>query len=238
MSGLRALVLTVLLAAAPSVPAAAADPVAYDPWESYNRSVFAFNNGLSSGFLEPLRQAYVANVSAGTRSGLANVFGNLREPWTAVSSALRGDLPNARTSLGRFLINTTAGIAGWYDVAADRYRMVSQYDDLGRVLCSYGMRPGPYIVLPFLGPMTARDLVGRTATMVGTYYALGMDTYILYRSSDGMVRYLEDGFIDRMSKDPTVDVYALERNLYAQARERQCAGTQLPRTSPYGLDQQ
>lgn len=238
MSELRALFLAVLMAAIPAARAGAAEASVYDPWEAYNRSVFAFNNGLSSGFLEPLRQAYVANVSTDTRSGIANVFGNLREPWTAVSSALRGDTANARTSLGRFVINTTVGIGGWYDVATQRYQMVSQYDDLGRVLCSYGMKPGPYMVLPFLGPMTARDLVGRTTAMVGTYYALGMDTYVLYRSSDGMVRYLEDGFIDRMSKDPTVDVYALERNLYTLARERQCAGGQLPHTSPYGLDQQ
>lgn len=239
MSRLRALLLSALLLGVLSAARpVSAEPSVYDPWETYNRAVFAFNNGFGNGLLEPLRQAYVGNVSTETRAGVANVFSNLREPWTAVSSVLRADLPNARAAAGRFLINSTAGIGGWYDVATERYELASRYDDLGNVLCSWGLKSGPYMVLPFFGPMTARDLVGRAATMAGTYSVLGMDGYILYRTTDGTVRYLEDGFIGPYARDPAKDAYAIERALYATVRDRQCAGGMVPPTSPYGLDQQ
>ncbi|SMH60522.1 MlaA family lipoprotein [Azospirillum agricola] len=218
-------------------PAAALDLTTFDPWEGYNRAVFAFNNGFNSSALEPLRQTYASGLSAGTRAGISNVFANLREPWTAISSTLRADFPNAGTSAGRFLVNTTVGLGGWYDVAASRFALKSRQDDLGNVLCHWGLTPGPYMVLPFLGPTTGRDLLGRSATMVGTYSALGLSTYMVYRTGDGMVRYLDDGFIEGFVGNPNLDAYALERGLYTRIREAQCAGVATS-GAPYGGDQQ
>lgn len=239
MKGIRALALSVPLLASTAVagPAAALELSAFDPWEGYNRAMFAFNNGFNASALEPVRKAYASGLSAGTRSGISNVFANLREPWTAISSTLRADFPNAGASVGRFLINTTVGLGGWYDVAASRFELKSRQDDLGTVLCQWGLKPGPYLVVPFLGPMTGRDLIGRSATMVGTYSALGLPGYMAYRTSDGMVRYLDDGFIESFVGDPTVDAYALERSLYTRVREAQCAGIPTP-GAPYGGDQQ
>ena len=239
MKGIRALVLSVSLLAslAAGRPAAAVELPAFDPWEGYNRTMFAFNNGFNSGALEPVRQAYSSHVPAGTRAGISNIFANLREPWTAISSALRADFPNAGASVGRFVINTTIGLGGWYDVAASQFSLNSRQDDLGTVLCQWGLKPGPYVVVPFLGPMSGRDLLGRTATMMGTYSALGLSGYMVYRTSDGMVRYLDDGFIEGFIGDPKVDAYALERSLYTRIREAQCAGIATP-GAPYGGDQQ
>lgn len=239
MKGFRALALAVPLLAslAAGHPAAALEMPAFDPWETYNRVIHRFNNGFDSGAMEPLRQAYGSGLSTGTRTGIANVFANLREPWTAISSTLHADFPNAGASVGRFLINTTVGLGGWYDVATSRYALKSQPDDLGNVLCRWGLRPGPYMVMPFLGPMSGRDLLGRSATMVGTYSVLGLETYMLYRTSDGMVRYLDDGFAESLARDPSVDAYAHERSLYTRIREAQCAGIPIP-ASPYSGSQQ
>ncbi len=239
MKGIRALALSVPLLASVALarPADALELTAFDPWEGYNRAMFAFNNGFNSSALEPVRKAYTNGLSPSTRSGISNIFANLREPWTVISSTLRADFPNAGASAGRFLINTTVGLGGWYDVAASRFSLNSRQDDLGIVLCQWGVRPGPYLVVPFLGPMTGRDLVGRTATMVGTYSALGLPGYMTYRTSDGMVRYLDDGFIESFVADPAVDAYALERGLYTRIREAQCAGIPTP-GAPYGGDQQ
>jgi phospholipid-binding lipoprotein MlaA len=239
MKSIRVLTLSLSLLASLTVgrSAQALDLTAFDPWESYNRAMFAFNNSVNSSALEPLRQAYGSRLSNSTRAGISNVFANLREPWTAVSSSLRADFPNAGASLGRFLINTTAGIGGWYDVAATRYALKSQQDDLGLVLCQWGVGAGPYMVLPFLGPTNGRDLLGRTATMMGTYSALGLQGYMTYRTSDGMVRYLEDGFIENFVREPQVDAYAVERGLYTRIRDAQCAGASIA-GAPYGGDQQ
>ncbi len=239
MTGIRVLALSLplLCATLTGRSALALDLSAYDPWETYNRAVFAFNNSVSSSALEPLRQAYGSRLSNSTRSGISNIFANLREPWTAISSGLHADFSNAGTSLGRFLINSTAGIGGWYDVAASRYGLTSQQDDLGLVLCRWGIGSGPYLVLPFLGPTNGRDLVGRTVTTMGTYSVLGMNGYMTYRSSDGMVRYLEDGFIERFVREPQVDAYAVERGVYSRIRDAQCAGESTA-GAPYGGDQQ
>ncbi|MFD1623281.1 VacJ family lipoprotein [Azospirillum griseum] len=232
-----ALSLPLLCVALTGRSAQALDLSAYDPWETYNRAMFAFNNSVSSNALEPLRQAYASRLSNSTRAGIANVFANLREPWTAISSGLRADFSNAGASVGRFLINSTAGIGGWYDVAANRYGLTSQQDDLGLVLCHWGVGAGPYLVLPFLGPTNGRDFVGRTVTTMGTYSALGLQGYMTYRSSDGLVRYLEDGFIEPFVRDPQVDAYAVERGVYSRIRDAQCAGASTV-GAPYGGDQQ
>ena len=166
MGKMGALAATTVLGAtltfAQGAVAQTADTV-WDPFESFNKAVYSFNEAFSSAASAPLVEAYRDNVPAGVRASVDNFFTNLREPLTALSSALQGDMSNAGVSIGRFAINSTAGIGGLFEVAtALDWR--SKPQDLGVTMCSYGVPAGPYIVLPFIGATTARESAGILAT--------------------------------------------------------------------------
>lgn len=165
-------VAAVMLSATPSfaqsVPAGGS--TVWDPFESFNKAVYSFNRAFSSEAAAPLIQAYHDNVPLGVRTSIDNFFANLREPLTALSSALQGDMSNTGVSAGRFAINTTAGIGGLFDVATE-LGWRSKPQDLGMAMCSYGVPAGPYIVLPFIGASTLRETVGVLATYSLVYSA-------------------------------------------------------------------
>lgn len=137
-----------------------------DPWEGYNRSIFAFNDAVDGALLKPVAYAYRDLTPEPVRSCIGNVFGNVADVWSALNSMLQGRGHDFINTLGRVLFNSTMGLGGCIDVASmnGAYRIPN---DLGTTLGVWGMGSGPYVVLPFLGSSTVRDTTA-TLTSVAT----------------------------------------------------------------------
>jgi len=178
-----------------------------DPLEPLNRLVFAINRQFQSFGLDPLTRFYLEQMPAGLRLALRNFFRNLREPATFVSSALEGEIQDAGIAGARFGINSTLGIAGIFDPATEMGLTV-QTRGFEHTLCRFGLPSGPYLVLPVLGPATLRDSVGRIATVVMYFEAMGLAIYVPYRLGDIAVQYAEakptQDLVDSLSNDPYV----------------------------------
>lgn len=175
-----------------AVPASAqvTTPSVWDPLEQLNRATYAFNTAFVAVVAAPVIGAYRATVPESVQTGVDNVFTNLREPLTALSSGLQGDFSNLGVSIGRFAINSTAGIGGVFDVAT-RMGWVSRPEDLGTTMCSYGVPPGPFVVLPFVGPSTTREAVG-TLAVYGMTYGIADDYGLGYVVADRAVAAAND----------------------------------------------
>jgi len=130
-----------------------------DPLEPVNRAVFTFNDTLDKWLLRPTAVVYKAVMPEFAERGVRNFFGNLGEVRNVVHNTLQGKLDGTARSTGRFLINSTVGIGGLFDVAS-KIGIPVQREDLGQTLGAWGINSGPYLVLPLLGPSSLRDGLG------------------------------------------------------------------------------
>jgi len=162
----------------PVTPADAPSMHTYDPWERLNRFTYRFNARFDAAVFLRLSDAY-RRVPAPIRSGVHNFFGNLSEIDSVINYALQWRLKLGARSLGRFVINSSIGIGGLFDAAA-KLGLQGAPTGLSATLAKWGMHPGPYLVIPFLGPSTLRDGVG-FAGDYGTSY--GIDVAKLYRGN-------------------------------------------------------
>lgn len=148
-----ALVLAVLTGCA-TVPAADRDP--RDPLEGWNRGVLRFNDAVDDAVLKPVATTYRAVLPAPVRQGVDNVFGNLGDVWSTVNLVLQAK-PREALEMGmRIGTNTLFGVGGLFDPATD-LGLERQNEDLGQTLGRWGVKPGPFVMLPLLGPTTMRD---------------------------------------------------------------------------------
>ena len=131
----------------------------YDPWEPVNTKVFEFNRQVDRWVLKPVAQGYNFVVPNPVQIGVSNFFYNLRFPPRFLNNILQGKAKGAGIEIGRFLVNSTAGIGGLFDVA-QHLDLKTPEEDTGQTLGFYGVKPGPYVVLPLLPPFNLRDLVG------------------------------------------------------------------------------
>lgn len=159
-------------------PADAPSMLTYDPWERLNRFTYRFNARFDEAVFLRLANAY-RRVPAPMRSGVHNFFGNLSEVDSVINYALQWRLKLGARSLGRFVINSSIGIGGLFDAAA-KLGLQGAPTGLSATLAKWGMHPGPYLVIPFLGPSTLRDGIG-FAGDYGTSY--GIDVAKLYRGN-------------------------------------------------------
>ena len=143
----------------PTLPAAAEMPGTFDPWEKYNRRMHRFNNAVDRRIAKPLARGYVKVVPRPVRLGVSNFFNNLSQPLTMVNSLLQGKPKQAGQSLGRFLLNSTVGIAGIFDPAT-RAKLPQRSEDFGQTLGVWGWKRSRYFELPLFGPRTVRDVFG------------------------------------------------------------------------------
>lgn len=127
-----------------------------DPWETFNRKVFAFNDTADRYVLAPVARGYQAVTPDFVDQGVTNFFSNLGEVPSAINSVLQWKWKRAGRTTGRFFLNTTVGILGLFDVAT-KLGIEEHDEDFGQTLAVWGVDSGPYIVLPFLGPSTVRD---------------------------------------------------------------------------------
>jgi phospholipid-binding lipoprotein MlaA len=131
----------------------------YDPWESFNGKVFEFNRQLDRFVLKPVAKGYNFVAPDWVQVGVSNIFTNLRFAPRFFNNVFQGKFKGAGIEMGRFLLNSTLGGAGLVDVATDM-KITTPEEDLGQTLGSYGIGPGPYLVLPLLPPFTVRDFFG------------------------------------------------------------------------------
>ena len=197
---------------------AAADP--RDPWENYNRQVWRFNEAVDEAVLQPVARGYRAVVPELVRTGVSNFFGNISDVWSLVNNVLQLKPRESAQTLARVGINTTVGLFGVIDVASgvdlQRHR-----EDFGQTLGYWGMPSGPYVVLPLLGPSTARDagafLVDRRADLVREFDpASTRNSLYALRLVDTRASLLGAG---RLLDEIALDRYTFVREAYLQRRQ-------------------
>lgn len=130
-----------------------------DPWEGFNRSMHSFNTTVDDAVFIPVSKGYKKVVPTPINKGITNFFSNINEVLVILNDLLQFKLGNAASDTGRLLVNSTAGIFGVIDVATEM-GLDKHDEDFGQTLGYWGMGPGPYLVLPFLGPKTLRDTGG------------------------------------------------------------------------------
>jgi phospholipid-binding lipoprotein MlaA len=138
----------------------AGEPPSHDPWEHMNRQVFEFNEVLDRVAIKPVAQAYQAVVPEPMRRGVRNFFGNLGDFWTAANLMLQAKPQQSLEMLLRAEVNTLFGLGGLLEVADELGLERFTVEDVGQTLGYWGLKSGPYLVLPFLGPNTLRDTAG------------------------------------------------------------------------------
>ena len=130
-----------------------------DPWEGFNRKVFAFNEFADRYFIKPIAKGYDAVTPRVVDDGLSNMFSNLGEFITLVNDLLQLELGQAGVTSSRLLINSTMGVFGFFEVA-EKLHMEKNEEDFGLTFAAWGIPRGPYVVLPFWGPSTVSDAAG------------------------------------------------------------------------------
>ncbi len=208
-----------------TMAAASADEEINDPLEPMNRFIFDFNEFLQDAFLRPISQFYNKTVHPTIREGVSNFLNNLSSPVILANDILQGEFERALQTFGRVLINSTIGIGGIADVAAE-LGVERHEEDFGQTLATYGMGEGFYLVLPIFGPSNPRDAIGKFA--VDTYLdPLGLwldntdrdEIGFALDGAEGLDEYA--GIVDELNqvKKTSVDYYAAIRSLYRQKRK-------------------
>lgn len=211
LGGLMALVGLSLL---PAMSQAASEE---DPWESFNRPIFRFNDTVDTYALKPIAQGYRAVTPQFLEDGVHNVFGNIGDVGNLANNLLQGKLHNAGVDTGRLIFNTTFGVLGFFDVAK-HMGLRKNDEDFGQTLGVWGLSSGPYLVIPLLGPSTVRDATGRVPDSFLTPYPY-MD-HVPTRNVTRGVQVL-DTRANLLQAERLVsgDKYIFIRNAYLQSRE-------------------
>lgn len=192
-----------------------------DPWEGYNRSVFAFNEGLDEVVVKPISSVYANTVPSFIRARVTSFFANIEDIPIAANNFLQGNAVAGLSDLARVLVNSTIGIAGLFDVASKIDGLEKHDEDFGQTLAVWGVASGPYMVIPVLGPSTARDFPSRIVDIFmnptvhveddsfrnGLLIADGVDTRANFMPLEDTVRSLSP------------DYYSALRDFYLKRRQ-------------------
>ena len=203
---------------------------AYDPWEPMNRRIYIFNAIFDNYVYLPVVRGYEFVLPVFARKGVTNFFNNLTEVTNLMNSLLQFKFVKAVNTFGRICINTTVGLGGLIDVATINDGIKREEEDFGQTLGFYGLGPGPYLVLPILGPSDLRDTAGLAVDTV--VYSLMVKELIdltgLGSPEDDIVNYSLTAIyaIDKRSNEPfryymtgSAFEYDLIRKLYLVKRE-------------------
>jgi phospholipid-binding lipoprotein MlaA len=199
-------------------------------WNGFNRASFALNQGLDKIIFKPVASMY-KTLPVPIKSGVSNSLDNLSNVVTIPNNILQGEFSKAGVNTGRFVINTTVGVLGLIDVATLIGFEEYEKEDYGQTLAVHGTGPGCYIVLPVLGPSTARDAVASVAKFVGgdawynvtvdndTQYFSDFDYYASKVTSGVDFRAKNYDSIENLEKN-SIDFYASVKSLYLQDRQQ------------------
>lgn len=203
------------LAAAP----ANEEDVDRDPLEGINRVVFGFNRIVDKVILKPITQVYRAVMPEKGRELVTNALTNIYTPVTFANSVLQGDVQNSFASMWRFIINSTVGIGGLFDVASEA-GLKMRPTDFGQTLAIYGAGSGPYVVLPIIGPSNTRDSVGRLADAFMTpFNYMGWETSAVLWSVTAIDKRSNNTKLLDDVYSSSLDPYATFRSGYIQKRD-------------------
>ena len=219
---LSILCLAALMMGCASLPAGV-EPSPHDPWESFNRPIFEFNEGLDAYVLKPVVAGYRFVLPEFVREGIYNFFSNYNDLYTALQNMLQGKPDFAFNDLMRVVVNTTFGLGGLIDMATpgglDKHK-----EDWGQTFGVWGVPAGPYVVLPFFGPSNVRDTFGTVADLESDYFFKYINPVGLRNSLTGLRvvnsrnTYYEAG---DLLDGAAIDKYSFMRDAYIQRRQYQ-----------------
>ena len=207
-----------------------------DPLEPFNRSMFSFNEKLDNAVLKPVAKGYVTVTPAPVRTWVSNFFGNLQDPWIGINNLLQGKPAAALNDIMRFVFNTTLGIGGLLDIASEA-GMPKHDEDFGQTLGVWGVKEGPFVVLPLFGPRTLRDAAAMPLDMAAqSPWSLPYGNPIVH---DEKARYGLSGLkmidararllgVERTLDEGTLDKYRYARDFYLQQRRFKVHDGNLP----------
>lgn len=194
-----------------------------DPLEGLNRGIFEFNRVVDGIIIKPAAQVYRGVLPQEAQDGIRNFLRNLRSPIILLNNLLQGDMDAAGNTIGRFLLNTTAGLGGVLDLAADR-GLPYRGEDFGQTFAVWGVGEGPYLMLPVLGPSNVRDTTGLVAEWFTDPVNIALDNADLewlvyvragFTGIDARARSIDT--LDELERT-SLDYYAAIRSLYRQQR--------------------
>ena len=204
--------------------ASTSQPDPRDPWEGVNRGIYKVNDTVDRAVLRPVAEFYTFVTPQPARNCIHNAFSNLGELWSATNSFLQARGHDFFNTLGRFLLNTTMGVGGCFDVASSNGAPRIQ-NDFGITLGVWGLGQGPYVVLPLLGPSSVRDGVGTGVGFVGNILTVREIENIRLRNTlwgleviDTRASLLD---VSRTVDRTAIDPYSFVRDAYLQRRNAQ-----------------
>lgn len=207
-----------LLAGCAAVPG---KPDPRDPWEGFNRASYKFNDALDRAIAKPVAKGYKKVTPRFVRTGVSNFISNLGGITTVFNDVLQGKVKQAGHDSGRFLLNSTLGLGGLFDPASAA-GIERNDEDFGQTLGKWGVKSGPYLMLPILGPSTVRDTFGRIPDQFTNpvNYLQDDSTRYIIRGLDFLD--LRAGLLDLEPQlEKSYDKYAFIRNAWLQRREFQ-----------------
>jgi phospholipid-binding lipoprotein MlaA len=218
---------TVMAVVASLMLSACASAPQEDPLESINRGVFKFNEVVDAILLKPVALGYRGITTPYMRDRVSGVAANLTEPVTVANALLQGDVDRSFTAFWRFIINSTVGMGGMFDVASTA-GLTYRAEDFGQTLAVWGTGSGPYVVIPILGPSNARDVVGLVADYFTDPFHYTMEDNtdeFFYGSAKGIVK--RERLLDPIDDiyDSSLDPYTSFRSIYTQQREAEIRNT-------------
>ncbi|MBS1143645.1 MAG: VacJ family lipoprotein [Proteobacteria bacterium] len=201
-----------------------------DPYEGFNRSMFAVNEAIDKYALKPVAQVYDNTVPLPVKASAGNFFGNAGDLWIGVNSALQGKFGDAGVDFGRLLINSTVGIFGLFDVASE-LGLEKHDEDFGQTMAVWGAGDGGYLYWPLIGPRNVRDTVGFA---VGIYAdPVRYIRPVSVRNGMTALRLVDvrAGLLpaDKVVEEAALDKYAYVRDAYMQRRRNQIFDGRPPR---------
>jgi phospholipid-binding lipoprotein MlaA len=223
--GIRRAIVGVAMAGALVGCATVTTPTKGDPFESYNRTMFTINDKVDQYAFKPVAQGYVWAVPEPVRNSVTNFFSNIGDVYIAANNLLQLKIADGVSDIMRVAINTVFGVGGLFDVASAA-RLPKHAGDFGMTMGHYGVPPGPFLVLPLLGPSTVRDTVGLVPDYFGnplSYVRPDSVSWALYGVNLVNTRANLLGATDVLA-DAALDKYSFVRNAYLQRRQYLISG--------------
>lgn len=208
---------------------------ARDPWESMNRSVYQFNEVVDNVAIKPAAQLYVKVLPGFVRTGVSNFLGNLGDVWSMANSALQLKGQATAETFMRINVNTFFGLGGLLDVATEM-RLEKRREDFGQTLGYWGVKPGPYVVLPLLGPSTLRDTLALPLDMQGDASRQFSDEATRNALTVTRVLDIRSGLLQTVDvvKAASLDPYSFVRDGFLQRRRNDIYDGNPPSNFDYG----
>ncbi|PIP80394.1 MAG: ABC transporter [Gammaproteobacteria bacterium CG22_combo_CG10-13_8_21_14_all_40_8] len=208
-----------------------------DPYEGFNRSLYKFNKGVDRAVLKPLAKGYVAVTPKPVQKGVSNFFGNLNDIVTTVNDVLQAKGKQAGSDGLRFVVNSTFGLAGLFDVASI-WGLEKHDEDFGQTFGYWGMGSGSYLMLPFFGPSTTRDAPGIVGEHFLNPFTYANDANIRYGSLGIHLVEKRASFLEFESQlKEAIDEYTFIKNAYLQNREYKVYDGHPPQDDTWLLDE-